>query len=189
MLSLGGQVIGFAGAEMSSASKGETVADTSRVVSCYADIIAMRHPKEGAPLVASMYSSIPVINAGDGGHNHPTQTLIDLMTIRQLLSWGFFKNSLTFAPFADTPAIYTIYESLLSHAAYTYRSPELMFYMILELVSGTSYNAILYQQPVPLEELKPELYAAICGIFKQFRIRKKRKNAENAGADPASLFS
>lgn len=61
--------------------------------------------------------------------------------------------------------------------------------MILELVSGTSYNAILYQQPVPLEELKPELYAAICGIFKQFRIRKKRKNAENAGADPASLFS
>ena len=83
MLSLGGQVIGFAGAEMSSASKGETVADTSRVVSCYADIIAMRHPKEGAPLVASMYSSIPVINAGDGGHNHPTQTMIDLLTIRQ----------------------------------------------------------------------------------------------------------
>ena len=95
--------------------------------------------------------------------------------ISKHLSWGFFKNSLTFAPFADTPAIYTIYESLLSHAAYTYRSPELMFYMILELVSGTSYNAILYQQPVPLEELKPELYAAICGIFKQFRIRKKRK--------------
>lgn len=84
MLSLGGQVIGFAGAEMSSASKGETVADTSRVVSCYADIIAMRHPKEGAPLVASMYSSIPVINAGDGGHNHPTQTLTDLLTIKTL---------------------------------------------------------------------------------------------------------
>ena len=116
--------------------------------------------------------------------NHSLVTLIS-----KHLSWGFFKNSLTFAPFADTPAIYTIYESLLSHAAYTYRSPELMFYMILELVSGTSYNAILYQQPVPLEELKPELYAAICGIFKQFRIRKKRKNAENAGADPASLFS
>ena len=116
--------------------------------------------------------------------NHSLVTLIS-----KHLSWVFFKNSLTFAPFADTPAIYTIYESLLSHAAYTYRSPELMFYMILELVSGTSYNAILYQQPVPLEELKPELYAAICGIFKQFRIRKKRKNAENAGADPASLFS
>ncbi len=83
MLSLGGQTLGFSGAEQSSVSKGETVADTVRVVSCYADIIAMRHPKEGAPLRASMYSRIPVINAGDGGHNHPTQTLIDLMTIRQ----------------------------------------------------------------------------------------------------------
>ena len=77
-----GKTLGFAGANQSSATKGETVADTARVVSCYADIIAMRHPKEGAPLRASMYSSIPVINAGDGGHNHPTQTLIDLMTIR-----------------------------------------------------------------------------------------------------------
>ena len=85
MLSLGGQTIGFAGADQSSVSKGETIADTVRVVSCYADIIVMRHPKEGAPLCASMYSKIPVINAGDGGHNHPTQTLIDLMTIRQRL--------------------------------------------------------------------------------------------------------
>ena len=83
MLSLGGKALGFAGAEQSSATKGETVADTARVVSCYADIIAMRHPKEGAPLRASMYATVPVINAGDGGHNHPTQTLIDLMTIRQ----------------------------------------------------------------------------------------------------------
>ena len=89
MLSLGGQTIGFAGAEQSSVSKGETIADTVRVVSCYADIIAMRHPKEGAPLCASMYSKIPVINAGDGGHNHPTQTLIDLMTIRQRLDDRF----------------------------------------------------------------------------------------------------
>ena len=79
MLSLGGQTLGFSDAAQSSASKGETVADTARVVSCYADIIAMRHPKEGAPLRASMYSKVPVINAGDGGHNHPTQTLIDLM--------------------------------------------------------------------------------------------------------------
>ena len=85
MLSLGGQTIGFAGADQSSVSKGETIADTVRVVSCYADIIVMRHPKEGAPLCASMYSKISVINAGDGGHNHPTQTLIDLMTIRQRL--------------------------------------------------------------------------------------------------------
>ena len=83
MLSLGGQTLGFAGAEQSSATKGETVADTARVISCYAHIIAMRHPKEGAPLRASMYATVPVINAGDGGHNHPSQTLIDLLTIRQ----------------------------------------------------------------------------------------------------------
>ena len=84
MLSLGGQTLGFSGAEQSSATKGETVADTARVVSCYSNIIAMRHPKEGAPMVAASKSSIPVINAGDGGHQHPTQTLTDLMTIREL---------------------------------------------------------------------------------------------------------
>ena len=83
MLSLGGKVLGVASAESSSASKGETVADTIRVISCVADIAAMRHPKEGAPLRASRYSHIPVINAGDGGHSHPTQTLLDMMTIRQ----------------------------------------------------------------------------------------------------------
>ena len=83
MLNLGGQTLGFAGAGQSSATKGETVADTARVVSCYADIIAMRHPKEGAPLRASMYSGVPIINAGDGGHNHPTQTLADLLTIKR----------------------------------------------------------------------------------------------------------
>ena len=84
MMNLGGKVLGFSSADSSSASKGESVADTIRVVSCYADICAMRHPKEGAPLVASMASSIPVINAGDGGHQHPTQTLTDLLTIRSL---------------------------------------------------------------------------------------------------------
>ena len=83
MLRLGGKTLGFAGAQLSSASKGETVADTARVVSNYADVIAMRHPKEGAPLRASMYARVPVINAGDGGHAHPSQTMIDLMTIRQ----------------------------------------------------------------------------------------------------------
>lgn len=81
MLELGGSVLGFSEAQSSSASKGESVADTARTVSCYADIIAMRHPKEGAPLVAAKAASIPVINAGDGGHNHPTQTLTDLLTI------------------------------------------------------------------------------------------------------------
>ena len=83
MLNLGGHVLGFPSENVSSASKGESVADTIRVVSCYADIVAMRHPKEGAPLRASRYSRIPVINAGDGGHQHPTQTLTDLMTIRR----------------------------------------------------------------------------------------------------------
>ena len=84
MMNLGGKVLGFSSAGSSSASKGESVADTIRVVSCYADIVAMRHPKEGAPYVASLNASIPVINAGDGGHQHPTQTLTDLMTIREL---------------------------------------------------------------------------------------------------------
>ena len=84
MLNLGGSVLGFASADSSSASKGESVSDTIRVISCYADICAMRHPKEGAPLVASQKSRFPVINAGDGGHQHPTQTLADLLTIRSL---------------------------------------------------------------------------------------------------------
>lgn len=84
MLNLGGSVLGFSSADSSSAAKGESVADTIRVISCYADIAAMRHPKEGAPLVASLHSGIPVINAGDGGHQHPTQTLTDLLTIRSL---------------------------------------------------------------------------------------------------------
>ena len=82
MMELGGNVLGFSSSASSSVSKGESVADTAKVVSCYADIIALRHPKEGAPLVASMKSDVPVINAGDGGHNHPTQTLTDLLTIQ-----------------------------------------------------------------------------------------------------------
>lgn len=84
MLNLGGNILGFSSADSSSATKGESIADTIRVISSYADICAMRHPKEGAPLVAAQYSSIPVINAGDGGHNHPTQTLTDLLTIKNL---------------------------------------------------------------------------------------------------------
>ena len=84
MLNLGGSVLGFSSADSSSAAKGESVSDTIRVISCYADIAAMRHPKEGAPLVAAQHSGIPVINAGDGGHQHPTQTLTDLLTIRSL---------------------------------------------------------------------------------------------------------
>ena len=90
MYELGGNVLGFSEAQSSSAAKGESVADTAKTVSCYADIIAMRHPKEGAPLVASLNASIPVINAGDGGHNHPTQTLADLLTIHR--EKGRFDN-------------------------------------------------------------------------------------------------
>lgn len=90
MLSLGGSVLGFSDANSSSSSKGESVSDTTRVVSCYSDIIAMRHPKEGAPMVASMVSSVPIVNAGDGGHNHPTQTLADLLTIKR--EKGSLKN-------------------------------------------------------------------------------------------------
>ncbi|MBQ8545425.1 MAG: aspartate carbamoyltransferase [Clostridia bacterium] len=90
MYELGGNVLGFSEAQSSSSAKGESVADTARMISCYADIIAMRHPKEGAPLVASMNASIPVVNAGDGGHNHPTQTLADLLTIKR--KKGRFNN-------------------------------------------------------------------------------------------------
>ena len=98
MLRLGGKTLGFAGAQLSSASKGETVADTARVVSNYADVIAMRHPKEGAPLRASMYARVPVINAGDGGHAHPSQTMIDLMTIR----WMNHDRLKVAAPYCKT---------------------------------------------------------------------------------------
>lgn len=90
MLELGGSVLGFSSADSSSAAKGESIADTARTVACYADIIAMRHPKEGAPYVASRHVDIPIINAGDGGHNHPTQTLTDLLTIRR--EKGRLKN-------------------------------------------------------------------------------------------------
>ena len=126
MLSLGGKALGFAGAEQSSATKGETVADTARVVSCYADIIAMRHPKEGAPLRASMYATVPVINAGDGGHNHPTQTLIDLMTIRQRL--GRLDN-LTIGFCGDLKfgrTVHSLVKSLVRHTGnkFYFISPE-----------------------------------------------------------------
>ena len=90
MYELGGNVLGFSSADSSSSAKGESVSDTAKMISCYADIIAMRHPKEGAPLVAAMNASIPVINAGDGGHNHPTQTLADLLTIKR--KKGRFTN-------------------------------------------------------------------------------------------------
>lgn len=116
MLNLGGSVLGFSSADSSSASKGESVADTIRVISCYADICAMRHPKEGAPLVASLHSSIPVINAGDGGHQHPTQTLTDLMTIKALK--GHF-DKLTIGLCGDLKFGRTVHSLINSLARYS----------------------------------------------------------------------
>lgn len=105
--------------------------------------------------------------------DHILDQLADNLNLVKLiakhLSWGFFKNSLYFTPADGQESIYEIYESLLERAEYSYRSPELMMYTIIELISGTSYNAILYQQPVPLEELKPHLYETIRGIFLQYR--------------------
>ena len=116
MYELGGNVLGFSSADSSSASKGESVADTVRMVSCYADIIAMRHPKEGAPMVASMKSSVPIINAGDGGHNHPTQTLADLLTINQ--EKGRF-NDLTIGLCGDLKFGRTVHSLISAMSRYT----------------------------------------------------------------------
>ena len=177
MLSLGGQVIGFAGAEMSSASKGETVADTSRVVSCYADIIAMRHPKEGAPLVASMYSSIPVINAGDGGHNHPTQTLIDLMTIRQLK--GHLDN-ITIGFCGDLKFGRTVHS--LVNSLVRYKNNRFYFISIYdndweeydpEYYDLESYNSEYYEVS-SLEETLPKL-----DVLYMTRVQKERFFSED----------
>ena len=171
MLSLGGQTIGFAGADQSSVSKGETIADTVRVVSCYADIIVMRHPKEGAPLCASMYSKIPVINAGDGGHNHPTQTLIDLMTIRQRkghldhLTVGFCGD----LKFGRT--VHSLVNSLVRHPEneFYFISPEelkIPDYVIEETLKP---NHSFYKEVTSLEETLPKL-----DILYMTRVQKER---------------
>ena len=150
MLNLGGNVLGFSSADSSSASKGETVADTVRMVSCYADIIAMRHPKEGAPMVASRYSSIPIINAGDGGHQHPTQTLTDLLTIRSLL--GRLDN-LTIGLCGDLKfgrTVHSLIQALVRHTniKFVLISPE-------ELrLPGYIRKDVLGKQNIPYEEVE-----------------------------------
>ena len=149
MLNLGGSVIGFSSADSSSASKGESVSDTIRVISCFADICAMRHPKEGAPLVASMHSSIPVINAGDGGHQHPTQTLTDLLTIRSLK--GRLDN-MTIGLCGDLKFGRTVHS--LIHALVRY--PGIRFVLISpEELKLPSYikNDVLDRQNIPYEEV------------------------------------
>ena len=158
MYHLGGHVLGFSSADSSSAAKGESVSDTIRMISCYADICAMRHPKEGAPFVASLKSSIPVINAGDGGHQHPTQTLTDLLTIRSL------KNTLsnfTIGLCGDLKFGRTVHSLIHALVRYTgirfiFISPEELKvpdYIIEELES----HGIPYEEVSSLEAVMPQL--------------------------------
>lgn len=171
MLSLGGQVLGFSSAASSSASKGESVADTIRVVSAYCDIIAMRHPKEGAPLVATQHSLVPVINAGDGGHNHPTQTLTDLMTIHK--EKGHFDN-LTIGFCGDLKFGRTVHSLVAAMSRYTgirfvFISPEelkLPRYVKEQYIKSKN---IPYTQSTCLEEVMPEL-----DILYMTRVQKER---------------
>ena len=149
MINLGGSVLGFSSADSSSASKGESVADTIRVISCFADICAMRHPKEGAPMVACRHSSIPVINAGDGGHQHPTQTLTDMLTIRSLK--GRLDN-MTIGLCGDLKFGRTVHS--LIHALVRY--PGIRFVLISpEELKLPSYikNDVLDRQNIPYEEV------------------------------------
>ena len=171
MLSLGGQVLGFSSAASSSASKGESVADTIRVVSAYCDIIAMRHPKEGAPFAAAQFSEVPIINAGDGGHNHPTQTLTDLITIHK--EKGHFDN-LTIGFCGDLKFGRTVHSLVAAMSRYTgvrfvFVSPEelkLPRYVKEQYVKSKN---IPYTQSTCLEEVMPEL-----DILYMTRVQKER---------------
>ena len=171
MLNLGGHVLGFPSETVSSASKGESVADTIRVVSCYADIVAMRHPKEGAPLRASRYSRIPVINAGDGGHQHPTQTMTDLMTIRRRKGR---LNDLTIGLCGDLKFGRTVHSLIKTMARcenirFVLISPEELRvpdYIITDVLEA---NHIPYKETRSLEESMPEL-----DILYMTRVQKER---------------
>ena len=171
MYELGGNVLGFSEAQSSSASKGESVSDTVSVVSCYADVIAMRHPKEGAPLVASMKASIPVINAGDGGHNHPTQTLADLLTIYR--EKGHFEN-LTIGLCGDLKFGRTVHSLISAMSRYAgvkfvMISPEELRvprYIISDVLEP---NNIPYEEVRSLEKAMPEL-----DILYMTRVQRER---------------
>ncbi len=159
MYELGGQVLGFSEAASSSASKGESVSDTVKVVSCYADIIAMRHPKEGAPLVASMKADVPVINAGDGGHNHPTQTLADLLTIWR--EKGRFED-LTIGLCGDLKFGRTVHSLIAAMSRYARVKFVLISPEELKLPSYVKKDilqkkGIPYTQTTDLESVMPEL--------------------------------
>ena len=171
MLNLGGNVIGFSDASCSSASKGESVADTIRLVSCYADICAMRHPKEGAPFVASLHSSIPVINAGDGGHQHPTQTLTDMMTIRSLK--GRLEN-LTIGLCGDLKFGRTVHS--LIHALVRYTGIKFILISPPELrLPDYMKEEVLLENNIPFEEVS-SLDEAIgkLDILYMTRVQKER---------------
>ncbi len=158
MYELGGHVLSMASAASSSASKGESVADTAKVISCYADIIAMRHPKEGAPMVAAMNATIPVINAGDGGHNHPTQTLADLLTIHR--EKGRFDN-LTIGLCGDLKFGRTVHSLIAAMERYEGVKFVLISPDELKLPSyvknGLKQKGIAYTQTADLEAAMPEL--------------------------------
>ncbi len=170
MYELGGNVLGFSESQSSSAAKGESVADTAKTVSCYADIIAMRHPKEGAPLVASMNATVPVINAGDGGHNHPTQTLADLLTIHR--EKGRFNN-LTVGLCGDLKFGRTVH-SLIS-ALKRYENIKFVFISPNELKIPDYVKETLkkegheYSETTDLEAVMPEL-----DILYMTRVQRER---------------
>ena len=159
MLNLGGSVLGFSSADSSSASKGESVADTIRIISCYADICAMRHPKEGAALVACAHSSIPVINAGDGGHQHPTQTLTDLLTIHSLK--GRLDN-MTIGLCGDLKFGRTVHSLIAALSRYENIKVVLISPEELKLPSYVKKDILLkkgieYRQTTDLESVMPQL--------------------------------
>lgn len=171
MLNLGGSVMGFSSADSSSASKGESVSDTIRVISCYADICAMRHPKEGAPIVAGQYSTIPIINAGDGGHQHPTQTLTDLLTIRNLKGR---LNNMTIGLCGDLKfgrTVHSLINALVRYEGIRFvlispeelRLPEYIRQDVLDR------QQIPYEEVVRLEDALPKL-----DILYMTRVQKER---------------
>ncbi len=176
MLNLGGSVLGFSSADSSSAAKGESVSDTIRVISCYADICAMRHPKEGAPMVAAEKSGIPVINAGDGGHQHPTQTLTDLMTIRELKG---SLNNFTIGLCGDLKfgrTVHSLINSLIRYDNIKFilispkelRVPD---YIREDVLKG---NNVEFEEVEKLEDVMPQL-----DILYMTRVQKERFFSED----------
>ena len=171
MLNLGGNIMGFSSADSSSAAKGESVSDTIRTISCYADICAMRHPKEGAPMVACRHSSIPVINAGDGGHQHPTQTLTDLLTIRSLKGHLGNMNIGLCGDLKFGRTVHSLIHALVRYPGveFTLISPEelrLPGYIRSDVLDK---NDIPYQEVVRLEDALPKL-----DLLYMTRVQKER---------------